>query len=303
MMRGQWMQKQLLTTICPKHSLEQCSINISNWCFLCCKGGSFICSETCLTTFHLECRRFNPPESRYICEEFDSGRMPLYDEIVWAKYSVFMFWPRFWMWTSKRTFTCARHARFWLDQLEANLPLSRRRLGQRDDLKRSSIMERYNEARQIFERLQAEKAHAQESAPDDLSCLARSSASNESSTRYWRPNGSDRAGGHPPWYVGEVINNEELARRIKQKQDQKVENYYFLTMNTELTTDSGPKGNVARFIYHSCEPNCETLLWKVGGSQYVGLFALKDLKAPSTTTLRHSATRRSASVVRASVPS
>ncbi|KAL1399699.1 hypothetical protein pipiens_000183, partial [Culex pipiens pipiens] len=47
---------QLLTTICPKHSLEQCSINISNWCFLCCKGGSFICSETCLTTFHLECR-------------------------------------------------------------------------------------------------------------------------------------------------------------------------------------------------------------------------------------------------------
>ncbi|EDS32981.1 set domain protein [Culex quinquefasciatus] len=86
-----------------------------------------------------------------------------------------------------------------------------------------------------------------------LAKVTRSSASNESSTRHWRPNGSDRAGGHPPWYVGEVINNEELARRIKQKQDQKVENYYLLTMNTELTTDSGPKGNVARAFNYNFE--------------------------------------------------
>ncbi|KAL1398503.1 hypothetical protein pipiens_008905 [Culex pipiens pipiens] len=46
----------------------------------------------------------------------------------------------------------------------------------------------------------------------------------------------------------------------------------------QIRGGGGPKGNMARFFNHSCEPNCETLLWKVGGSQSVGLFALKDLK-------------------------
>ncbi|XP_052566163.1 histone-lysine N-methyltransferase NSD2-like [Culex pipiens pallens] len=82
--------------------------------------------------------------------------------------------------------------------------------------------------------------------------------------------------------VREVIINEELPRRIKQKN----ENYYFLTVDSELTIDAGPKGNLARFINYSCESNCETLLWKVGGSQSVGLFALKDLKAVSFSKYR-----------------
>ncbi|EDS30521.1 set domain protein [Culex quinquefasciatus] len=78
--------------------------------------------------------------------------------------------------------------------------------------------------------------------------------------------------------VREGINNGELTRRIKQKQEQHGKNYYFMTVDSELTIDAGPKGNLARFINHSCEPwcepYCETLLWKVGGSQSVGLFAL-----------------------------
>ncbi|EDS27626.1 wolf-Hirschhorn syndrome candidate 1 [Culex quinquefasciatus] len=75
--------------------------------------------------------------------------------------------------------------------------------------------------------------------------------------------------------VREGINTGELTRRIKQKQEQQGKNYYFMTVESELTIDAGPKGNLARFINHSCEPwcepYCETLLWKVGGSQSVGL--------------------------------
>ncbi|XP_039453125.1 histone-lysine N-methyltransferase NSD2-like [Culex pipiens pallens] len=56
--------------------------------------------------------------------------------------------------------------------------------------------------------------------------------------------------------VREVTNNEELPRRIKQKD----ENYYFLTVDSELTIDTRPKGNLAWFINYSCESNCETLL-------------------------------------------
>ncbi|KAL1398836.1 hypothetical protein pipiens_008645 [Culex pipiens pipiens] len=184
-----------------------------------------------------------------------------------------------------------------MHDLEANLPLSQRRLGQRDGpeaVGHHGAVQRV--ARQIFERLQAEKAHAQESASDNLSFKLPmyvkikfnknvAPLRGRNATRYEEED--IHQGQFVIEYVGEVINNEELARRIKQKQDQKVENYYFLTMNTGLTTDSGPKGNMARFIYHSCEPNCETLLWKVGGSQYVWLFDLRDLKAgQGKSTLR-----------------
>ncbi|KAL1399068.1 hypothetical protein pipiens_008496 [Culex pipiens pipiens] len=75
----------------PTHSSSAQST--PTWCFLCCKGGSLICCKTCLTAFHLECLQFNPPEGRFICREIESGRMHLYDEIVWAKYSMIKFWP------------------------------------------------------------------------------------------------------------------------------------------------------------------------------------------------------------------
>ncbi|EDS43877.1 set domain protein [Culex quinquefasciatus] len=251
--------------------------------------------------------------------------------IVWAKYSVFMFWPVIAipppavLDVDEQTDIYLRF--IGMHDLEANLPLSQRRLGQRDGpeaVGHHGAVQRV--ARQIFERLQAEKAHAQESASDNLSfklpmyvkikfnknvapLRGRNATRYEEALSSWRklqdPVLQTKAvtgtGGQTDLiaqedihqgqfvieYVGEVINNEELARRIKQKQDQKVENYYFLTMNTGLTTDSGPKGNMARFIYHSCEPNCETLLWKVGGSQYVWLFDLRDLKAgQGKSTLR-----------------
>lgn len=43
--------------------------------------------------------------------------------------------------------------------------------------------------------------------------------------------------------------------------------------------DAGPKGNEARFMNHSCQPNCETQKWTVSGDTRVGLFALIDIPA------------------------
>ncbi len=37
------------------------------------------------------------------------------------------------------------------------------------------------------------------------------------------------------------------------------------------------QGNNARFINHSCDPNCETQKWLVRGELAIGLFALKDM--------------------------
>jgi len=36
-------------------------------------------------------------------------------------------------------------------------------------------------------------------------------------------------------------------------------------------------GNKARFINHSCKPNCETQKWTIDGVQHIGLFALQDI--------------------------
>jgi len=43
--------------------------------------------------------------------------------------------------------------------------------------------------------------------------------------------------------------------------------------------DAGPKGNLARFINHSCDPKLETQKWLVNGDIRIGLFAVMDIPA------------------------
>lgn len=89
---------QILTAsciICPRHCeyKPESFINV-NWCFICVLGGKLICCETCPTAVHSECLNI-PIESEegYICEECETGRMPLYGEMVWAKFINFRWWP------------------------------------------------------------------------------------------------------------------------------------------------------------------------------------------------------------------
>lgn len=80
-------------------------------------------------------------------------------------------------------------------------------------------------------------------------------------------------------YVGELINNAEMRRRIKEKEAEKDDVYYFLTLNNNLIIDAERKGNLARFMNHSCEPNCESQKWTVNGNTRVGLFAIETITA------------------------
>lgn len=82
-------------------------------------------------------------------------------------------------------------------------------------------------------------------------------------------------------YVGELINNAEMRRRIKEKEAEKDDVYYFLTLNNNLIIDAERKGSLARFMNHSCEPNCESQKWTVNGNTRVGLFAKADIPAVS----------------------
>ncbi|KAM4732792.1 histone-lysine N-methyltransferase, H3 lysine-36 specific-like isoform 1-T2 [Anableps anableps] len=78
-------------------------------------------------------------------------------------------------------------------------------------------------------------------------------------------------------YVGEVIDEEECRARIRHAQENDICNFYMLTLDKDRVIDAGPKGNQARFMNHSCQPNCETQKWTVNGDTRVGLFALQDI--------------------------
>uniref|UniRef100_A0AAV2MNZ2 Histone-lysine N-methyltransferase NSD3 n=1 Tax=Knipowitschia caucasica TaxID=637954 RepID=A0AAV2MNZ2_KNICA len=88
-------------------------------------------------------------------------------------------------------------------------------------------------------------------------------------------------------YVGEVIDSEECQQRIKLAHENHVSNFYMLTLTKDRVIDAGPKGNSARFMNHSCSPNCETQKWTVNGDVHIGLFALTDIEAGSELTFNY----------------
>ncbi|CAH1785103.1 unnamed protein product [Owenia fusiformis] len=88
-------------------------------------------------------------------------------------------------------------------------------------------------------------------------------------------------------YVGELISEEECQRRIKQAHDDNICNFYMMTLDSRRVIDAGPKGNMSRFMNHSCDPNCVTQKWTVLGDIRVGLFAKVDIPAGTELTFNY----------------
>jgi SET domain-containing protein len=66
------------------------------------------------------------------------------------------------------------------------------------------------------------------------------------------------AGGRIVEYRGERITWREALRRAEAK-DGPISHTFFFTLNDGRIIDGGSHGNDARFINHSCEPNCEAI--------------------------------------------
>lgn len=83
-------------------------------------------------------------------------------------------------------------------------------------------------------------------------------------------------------YVGEVIDSDELECRLSSSVAAREGGHmYFLTLTGDEAIDASRKGNLARFINHSCEPNCMTVKWQVLGELCVGIFAKEHIRAGS----------------------
>jgi SET domain-containing protein len=60
-------------------------------------------------------------------------------------------------------------------------------------------------------------------------------------------------------YLGDRISHAEADRRYEQKSDDDGHTFLFIASNRTVI-DAGVGGNDARFINHSCHPNCETVI-------------------------------------------
>ncbi|VFQ64727.1 unnamed protein product [Cuscuta campestris] len=78
-------------------------------------------------------------------------------------------------------------------------------------------------------------------------------------------------------YCGEVISSEKARKRSQTYENQGLKDAYIISLNANYFIDATRKGSVARFINHSCLPNCETRKWTVLGETRVGIFAKQDI--------------------------
>lgn len=352
--------------VCPRHRTNKSRPVNVDWCFLCSKGGSLLCCETCPSAFHVECLKFQPPGG-YICEECESGRMPLYGEIVWSKYRKCKnWWPGmlvpppqipdnvlkqkpganffciYFFGTYNYGWLCrdyvyiydeadglckSQHldgpfckaledARKWYKVIKE----TENRYGCRKvqnilkptPYKKITINQYVPPAKFIIDEESSETAC--NCMPDDASpcgdsdcmnracqiecnveCKAMDKCQNQrfqrrSNVKLELKNFDSKGWGLLALetipkdtflieYVGEVIVADEFQLRFNRTIQQKEKNFYFLTMGNGLYLDAGNKGNLARFINHSCEPNCVPQKWVVNGQTRIGLFSCVDIPA------------------------
>ncbi|XP_018312439.1 histone-lysine N-methyltransferase NSD2 [Mycetomoellerius zeteki] len=362
--------------ICPKHYKAPHPPLNAAWCFLCTRGGSLICCDTCPTSFHLECLGINAPDGGFICEDCETGRLPLYGEVVWVKLGHYRWWPsricypheipenveakshspgKFCvMFLGSNDYYWVHRGRAFLYQdgdATTKPPIGKKTM--MDDTYRIAL----EEANRIHQQLKARRSMTKEPkglkpppyvklkvnkpvgnvkptevesivacecdpewdnpcAPntDCLNrilmvecspgiCPAGDKCMNQSFVlrqypamepfhtmgRGWglRTLEDIKTGQFVIEYVGEIIDDAEYKCRLHRKKELKNENFYFLTIDNNRTIDAEPKGNLSRFMNHSCSPNCETQKWTVNGDTRIGLFALRDIESREELTFNY----------------
>src|ERR1700679_4008201 len=60
-------------------------------------------------------------------------------------------------------------------------------------------------------------------------------------------------------YLGDRVTHEEVGERYADKLETDSHTFLF-TVNYKIVIDAGSNGNDARFINHSCDPNCESTI-------------------------------------------
>ncbi|KAI8474891.1 MAG: hypothetical protein J3K34DRAFT_359121, partial [Monoraphidium minutum] len=80
-------------------------------------------------------------------------------------------------------------------------------------------------------------------------------------------------------YAGEVIDGAEVQRRMEEQRLLGQAHFYIMELGPGLFIDALRRGNYARLLNSSCEPNCETQKWydAATGEMRVGIFAAREV--------------------------
>ena len=68
--------------------------------------------------------------------------------------------------------------------------------------------------------------------------------------------------------------------------------FYVMKLGAREYLDAGQRGGLARFINHSCDPNCETQTWDVAGEQRIGIFSKRRIEIDEEITYDYQWQRR-----------
>ncbi|PYH95101.1 histone-lysine N-methyltransferase ash1, partial [Aspergillus ellipticus CBS 707.79] len=75
-------------------------------------------------------------------------------------------------------------------------------------------------------------------------------------------------------YIGEIVTKDECLDRMGNAyKSDKVGDFYLLAIDRNFVIDATKRGSLARFVNHSCQPNCRVESWIVGQEPRLALFA------------------------------
>lgn len=88
-------------------------------------------------------------------------------------------------------------------------------------------------------------------------------------------------------YIGEIYSVDSDYAEQKFEEYSKRNDTYLMTLSKDELIDPTYKGNLARLINHSCEPNCETQKWYVLGEICIGIFTKRPIKIGEELTFNY----------------
>lgn len=93
-------------------------------------------------------------------------------------------------------------------------------------------------------------------------------------------------------YVGEKVRQQVADMRERQYLKSGIGSSYLFRIDENTVIDATKRGGIARFINHSCTPNCTAKIIKVDGSKRIVIYALRDIergksnRAPQSLLMR-----------------
>lgn len=85
-------------------------------------------------------------------------------------------------------------------------------------------------------------------------------------------------------YIGEVIDDALCEKRLWDMKYNGDKKFYMCELRKDFTIDATFKGNLSRFLNHSCDPNCKLEKWQVEGETRVGVFAAQSIEVGEPLT-------------------